>query len=94
MEFEWDEEKRKRVIRDHGVDFEHAKKAFSFPRIEDDDLEQSETEDRVKMIGWTGSRVIVLIYTERRGKIRLITARHADVEEELLYYQTFFGEPF
>ena len=46
------------------------------------------------MLGWLEGRVVVVIYTERRNRIRLISARPAEPEEALLYLREFFGEPY
>ena len=92
MDFSWDESKRRRVLRDHNLDFEDVKRAFDGPRIEDYDPDHSQSETRWRMIGMLYGEVIVISYTLRGSVIHLITARRAEPEEEQLYFEEFFGE--
>jgi len=93
VEFEWDEDKRRQVIQDHGLDFEDVVRAFDGPRIVDYDHRHSGSEERWRMLAILDGEVIVVIYTERPRRIRLITARKAEAAESALYYEEFFGEP-
>ena len=45
----------------------------------------SDDEDRVKVIGMV-DEILVVIYTERYDKVRLISARYADKEDKERYY--------
>jgi uncharacterized DUF497 family protein len=93
VEFEWDERKRRKVIKDHGLNFRDVMRSFLGPRLVDHDHRHSEDEDRWFMLGHLDGDVIAVIYTERESTIRLITARKATNEEAQLYYEEFFGEP-
>ena len=87
--FEWDDEKNQKNYRKHGIYFEDA--AFIFldeNRIEYFDELHSDFEDRIKTIGRVG-KVLVVIYTERGEKIRLISARYANRKEIEDYYGQF-----
>lgn len=53
--------------------------------IDDYDEEHSDDEDRIKVIGLVG-KVLVVIYTERGEKYRLISARNANKRERSRYY--------
>ena len=92
VEFEWNEKKRRTVIREHGLDFREVRRAFDSPRIVDFDFEHSQCKPRWKMLGYLEGNVIFVVYTKRGSKIRSITARQADREEIKTYYQQFFGE--
>ena len=84
-EFEWDEEKAKKNFQKHGVTFKTAAKVFlDEKRIEIYDFIHSINENRYITIGLAG-KVLFVVYTERKPKIRLITERVATVEERRLY---------
>lgn len=89
MVFEWDEEKNKTNLKKHGIDFETA--AFVFcdnDRLEYYDEEHSTLEDRFITIGEIKEVLIVLVvvYTERKEAIRIISARKANNRERREYY--------
>ena len=78
----WDERKRKRVIRDHRVDFALLDDVFEDPNglyLEDDE-HSSEDEERLKVIGFTaayGLVFVTFVFVDDRTT-RLITARRAE----------------
>ena len=70
----------------HGIHFEDAALIFLDEHLIDDyDEEHSDDEDRIKVIGLVG-KVLVVIYTERGEKYRLISARQATKKERSRYY--------
>ena len=84
-EFEWDEEKAKKNFQKHGVTFKTAENVFLDEiRLEMYDFIHSINENRYITIGLAG-KVLFVVYTERKPKIRLISARVATVEERRLY---------
>jgi uncharacterized DUF497 family protein len=87
MEFEWDRRKAERNLRKHGVSFEEAVSVFADPEellIEDPD--QSFDEERFVSVGHSLlGRLLVVGYTERGSKIRLIFARRATMPERFDY---------
>ena len=89
MKFEWDSEKNRINIIKHGIDFETASRVFEDEcRIEMYDKAHSDHEDRYVTIGMVKEVVCVLVvvYVERDGAIRLITARKATDRERRSYY--------
>jgi len=89
--FEWDDEKAEINKRKHKVMFSMAAKVFLDDyRIDDYDELHSDDEERRKVIGRVG-KILVVIYTERGEKIRIISARHATRDEEEDYYGQFSG---
>ena len=50
------------------------------------DFEHSETEERYYGIGNLNGRLIVLFFTEKKDRIRLISARQADKDLREEYY--------
>lgn len=83
---EWDDKKAELNWKKHKVYFEDAAYVFlDDDRIEDYDELHSEYEDRWKVVGKVRD-VLVVIYTERGEKYRLISARFANKREEDEYY--------
>ena len=83
---EWDDKKAAINKKKHGVSFETAAEVFlDDNRIDDFDDFHSDDEDRIKVIGKVKS-ILVVIYTERRERFRLISARLADKDEKEKYY--------
>ena len=94
LQFEWDEEKEKRNIQIHHIDFETAAHVFSDDyRIEKYDGKHSIDEDRYKVIGAINEHllIVVVIYTMRQNDtvIRMISARKAEKEERDEYYGNY-----
>lgn len=89
MRFEWDDEKERKNIAKHGIDFPTAALVFGDEqRLEFYDELHSDAEDRFITIGNIGGTIAVLtvVYTERGEAIRLISARRATKREERRYY--------
>ena len=85
--FEWDEGKNLLNKRKHGISFEIAKKVFSDPkRYEEFDFIHSSTEERWHTIGLVGWKLLSVVFTERKGIIRLISARQANTKEQEEYF--------
>ena len=87
MEFEWDPSKEKINIAKHGVSFAEAMTLFGDPlELTITDPDHSEAEFRFISIGLSSAgRLLVVGYTERNGRIRLITARPANSRERKQY---------
>ena len=86
LQVEWDDEKNRINIEKHGISFETAMYIFNDERrIEIYDAEHSIEEDRYNTIGMVDD-VLFVVYTERRERIRLISARAANSLERSIYY--------
>jgi uncharacterized protein len=87
LEFEWDEAKAKANLKKHKVSFQDGKTIFNDPLLLTfPDQEHSEHEERYINIGVSAEgNVIVLVSTERRGKIRIINCRKATSHERRFY---------
>ena len=90
--FEWDEKKAEINKRNHGVSFDEAQTVFiDNLSVMKPDVEHSNIEERLLIIGTSNSnRVIVVSYTERGDKIRLISARKATRHEWKQYEEDDF----
>ena len=93
-EFEWDEAKRGSNLKKHGIDFKDTPDLFAKPHLEDYDSDSPVDEDRWRAIGLIGDRVVFCVYTERHNKRRIISARPANTEETVLYYERFWFDVY
>lgn len=89
--FEWDEEKAGINLEKHKVDFDEAKSVFGDPfSITVDDPDHSEEERRFIDIGKSASKkLLIVVYTERGNKIRIISCRKATPAERKKYEEQF-----
>lgn len=87
MQFEWDARKASENLKKHGVGFPEASTVFGDPlesTIPDPD--HSSGEARFLSVGRSlDGRLLVVAYTERDGKIRIIHARVAGPKERKAY---------
>ncbi|HEY1253295.1 MAG TPA: BrnT family toxin [Terracidiphilus sp.] len=84
---EWDDDKAARNLRVHGVDFQEAMRIFEDPfAITIPDELHSEDEFRSITIGrsWL-DKVLLVVHTERKERIRIISARKATPSERFQY---------
>ena len=89
MDFEWDPDKARANESKHGVSFFEACEVF-----DDDhsstarDPDHSLDENRYLIFGMSkGGKHLVISYTERNGRIRLISAREMTPRERKAYEQ-------
>ena len=83
MIYEWDPEKAKRNLREHGVSFEEAATVFLDPLATTySDPDHSNEEDREITIGYsTNQRLLFVSHVQRRNRTRIISAREATRRE-------------
>lgn len=74
MEFQWDEAKRQKTIQERNVDLLKAARIFENRVLISRDGRQDYGELRYRAVGMLEEGCFVVIYTERDGVIRLITA--------------------
>ncbi len=91
ISFEWDEEKAEINLKKHKVGFEEAKSVFGDPfSITVDDPDHSKEEQRFIDIGKSFNGIfLVVVYTERGNKIRIISCRKATPTERRKYEEQF-----
>jgi len=89
LQFDWDDAKATANVREHDARFEEAITIFGDPNaITIFDVAHSETADRFIDIGLSASRrVLVVVYTERGPRIRIIRRRRATLAERRQYEQ-------
>jgi uncharacterized DUF497 family protein len=82
-EFEWDPRKAGRNLKKHDVSFAEALTVFADPQARIfDDPDHSIDERREIIVGYSRRpRLLVVGFTERSGRVRIITARRASPSE-------------
>ena len=86
MDYQWNPEKAASNLRKHGVDFADAVGIFEDEWALTIREEYVEGEQRFATLGTDFlERVLVVVYTYRGGKIRLISARVATKKERKAY---------
>ena len=85
--FEWDDDKAKSNIRKHSVSFDEAQTVFLDEfSITVSDPEHSQQEERLIIVGTSAKhRLLVVSFTGRGKRIRLISARKATRVERKEY---------
>lgn len=85
--FEWDDQKTASNLSKHGVSFDEAVSVFGDGRaLTFSDTDHSELEDRSRTYGFLNkTRLLVVVHTERRNGIRIISARKATRSEKGIY---------
>ena len=85
-EFAWHDAKAAENLRHHGVAFDKAVKAFADPfAIEWIDRSGSYGEERWNALGMCEGIILHVTYTERGERIRIISARRAERNEQDRY---------
>jgi hypothetical protein len=87
VEFEWDADKAASNLSKHGVSFGEAMTVMSdVLEVTIPDPAHSHTESRFLSIGLSeAGRLLVVVYTERDQRIRIISAREAASKERRQY---------
>jgi hypothetical protein len=87
LSFEWDEIKALENLKNHKISFEEAKTVFNDPLLLTfPDMEHSDDEHRSISIGMSShTRILLVVYTDRRSKVRIISSRKATAKEKKHY---------
>ncbi len=87
MEFEWNPEKEQSNVEKHGIDFTEAATVFGDPlELTIADPDHSVGESRFLSMGRSArNRILVVSYTEREERIRIVSARVAAPKERRQY---------
>jgi uncharacterized DUF497 family protein len=87
LAFEWDAQKAQLNIAQHSVTFEEAAEVFFDPFYQYGDATPiGALEQRDFMLGYSATqRLLLVVYTERGDRTRIISARPATRAERSLY---------
>jgi uncharacterized protein len=87
FKFEWDDVKAASNMVKHGVSFDEAVSVFNDEMaLTFSDTDHSESENRSRTYGISVHlRLLVVIHTDRRSRLRIISARKATRYEKIIY---------
>ena len=87
MEFEWDPAKDEANQSKHGISFLAAKAILESPHLIFES--HRENEERWGAIGLLNEKTVVLFFTRRENRIRIISIRRARPNEERKYRELY-----
>jgi uncharacterized protein len=87
FKFEWDYQKAASNLKKHGVSFDEAVTVFADGlALTFADTDHSESERRSRTYGMSNKeRLLVVVHTERRNGVRIISPRKATRYEKNIY---------
>jgi uncharacterized protein len=85
--FEWDTHNSDKIRAKHGVTPAECEQVFfNLPVVVADDVKHSESENRFYVLGQTDpGRLLFLVFTIRKDKARVISARDMNKKEKKVY---------
>ncbi|PAU74939.1 BrnT family toxin [Halomonas salipaludis] len=90
LEIEYDDAKRLKTLQERQLDFAHAYQVFAGDTIMRIDNRHDYGEERIIPLGYLNHRLVVLVWTWRGQRRRIISMRHAN-EREIRYFQANMG---
>lgn len=87
--FAWDESKRAINLEKHGIDFRDAIGIFDGPHLTTKTIRNDEI--RMVSLGRVAESVIAVVWTDRGGVVRIISARAARRNERQVFAAHFGG---
>lgn len=86
MRFTWHEQKRQRTLNQRQLDFAYAEQIFAGPTFTFEDDRKDYGEQRWVTLGLLQATVVVIVHTERKDEIHIISMRKADRDEQHLFF--------
>ena len=87
----WDDPKRLRNIKAHGLDFIGCEEVFDSPVVSWEDDRDAYGERRINVLGWLHGIVVHMTYTERGDEPHVISLRKAEKHEIRRYAKEISG---
>ena len=75
MEFEWDEAKHAKTLRDRGIGFDDGARIFAGPILIWEDARREYGEGRFRAVGETNGDILHVVFTWRGDAVRTISVR-------------------
>ena len=89
MKIEFDEAKRDSTLSKRGLDMKRADEVFAGDVLTVEDTREDYGETRSITIGFLDGRMVVLVWTPRKGAYRVISMRKANEREQKIYGPRF-----
>lgn len=93
MRFEWDEAKDRLNLMKHGIALSDAGRILERPLLVRQDNRKDYGEPRWIALGDLNGTVVVLVFTQRSGKIRFISIRKGNAHERQSYQDRVKAAP-
>ena len=87
MRFTWDEVKRKRNLKDHGLDFVDTKRVFDGATFTFEDDRFRYDEQRFVTLGLLKGIPVSIVHTEAKDRIHVISFRKATKRETTILFK-------
>jgi uncharacterized DUF497 family protein len=84
----WDESKRRRNLKKHGVDFVDAERVFEGVTYTYEDDRLAYAERRFVTLGLLGEIAVSIVHTEEGEQIHIISMRKATRRERKIYFES------
>jgi len=91
--YEWDEAKNRENIAKHGIDFADAGRIFERRLLVRLDDRENYGEERWVALGELDGVVVVVVFTRRDDRLRVISIRKANGRERKVYQEAVGGTP-
>jgi uncharacterized DUF497 family protein len=87
MRFTWDEAKRARNLKDHGLDFADVAQVFQGPTFSYEDDRFHYEEQRFVTLGLLEGIPVSIVHTETKTRIHIISFRKATRRETKILFE-------
>lgn len=87
MKSEWDEIKNQANLKKHDIDFNDSLNIFNKPLLVRLDDRKDYKQVRLIGIGSLEEIVVVMVFTRRKDRIRIISIRKANKSERRIYHE-------
>ncbi|MHB8622744.1 MAG: BrnT family toxin [Sulfuricaulis sp.] len=84
----WDESKRRRNVKLHGLDFEGAEAIWGNFTVSREDIRENYGEKRMVTFGLLNGEAVILVHTDRHDDMHIISLRKAEKYEARYYFKT------
>ncbi len=85
MDIEYDDAKRELTLAKRGLDFAASGEVFAGRHVSHVDDRFDYGERRVITVGFLNGRMVVLVWTDRGGRCRIISLRKANADEQAAF---------
>ena len=84
----WDENKRRKNLKDHGIDFADLESIFDLPMHSEEDRAENHYEFRLRSLGILRGDVVFVIWAPTGDGGRIISCRYGDKHETRKYFKS------